>query len=159
MKESVCLIGQNVNWGTNRIMYSEIVVAGIILAVIYYEITQLSPGGLVTPAYMALCLMSPVRIIYTAVIVVVSWLILHLVSRFWIIYGKRRFTLAVLLTFMLDFIIGEIGIFPFGIQAIGYVVPAMIVRDVDKQGAVKTGLSIGIVTGVLALFMLWFGAV
>ena len=140
-------------------MYSEMVVAGILLAVIYYEVTRISPGGLVTPAYTALCLMSPVRILYTAILVATAWIVLRLVSKVWIIYGRRRFALAVVITFLLDSLIGATGVFPFGIRAIGYVVPALIVRDVDKQGAVKTGCSIGIVTGMMALLMMWQGAI
>lgn len=138
-------------------MYHEIVVAGILLAVFYYEITHLSPGGLVTPAYAALCLASPVRILYTAALVAITWLVLKGLSGVWIIYGKRRFALAVSVTFLLDWLLGGIGIFPFGIRAIGYVVPALLVRDLERQGAVKTGLSLGVVTGLLALLMLWFG--
>lgn len=138
-------------------MYHEIVAAGILLALFYYELTHLSPGGLVTPAYCALCLTSPLRIAYTAVLVTVTWLILRGLSAVWIVYGKRRFALAVVITFLLDWLLGGLGIFSFGIRAIGYIVPALLVRDLEKQGFKRTGLSLGVVTGLLALLMLWFG--
>lgn len=138
-------------------MYSEIIVAGILLALLYYELTRFSPGGLVTPAYFAVSLTAPVRMGYTILIVFVTWLILKAMSYVWIIYGKRRFALAVVIVFLLNYLFGQTGVFPFGIQTIGYVVPALIVRDMEKQGVAATGVSLGIVTGLLALFMMWFG--
>lgn len=138
-------------------MYSEIIVAGILMAVLYYEITHLSPGGMVTPAYVAIGLLSPVRLIYTGCVVLVSWLVLKGLSRVWILYGRRRFALTVCTTFLLDWILQGSGCVPYGIRVIGYVIPALLVKDLEKQGVVKTGLSLGIVVGFLALFMLWFG--
>ena len=40
---------------------------------------------------------------------------------------------------------------------IGYIVPALTVRDLQRQGFVKTGLSIGIVGALCVLAMLWTG--
>lgn len=133
------------------------VVAGILLAALYYECTQFSPGGLVTPVYIALCLTEPVRLLYTAVVVALAWCALRILSRFWILYGKRLFAIAVALTFLLDALLGMTGTFPAGIRAIGYIVPALLVRDIDRQGLLKTGLSLGAVTGLCALMMLWLG--
>lgn len=138
-------------------MYTELVVAGILLAMLYYECTRLSPGGLVTPVYIALCLTTPVRILYTALVVGLTWLVMRLLSRFWILYGKRYFAISVVVAFLLDGLLGATQVVPAGIRAIGYIVPALMVRDIDRQGLVKTGLSVSITTGLCTLPMLWVG--
>lgn len=138
-------------------MYTELVVAGILLAMLYYECTQLSPGGLVTPVYLALCLTTPVRIVHTLVIVALTWGVMRLLSRFWILYGKRYFAISVVVSFLLDWLLGAAMVAPAGIRAIGYIVPALMVRDVERQGLVKTGLSVGIAVGLCTLPMLWAG--
>lgn len=138
-------------------MYTEIVVIGILLAVIYFEVTELSPGGLVTPVYLALCLTSPLRIAYTLLIVLASYGIVRLLGRFWILFGKRLFAVTVIVSFLLSLLLEGSGVFPVGIRMIGYVVPALIVRDLGRQGFAKTGLSMGIVTALCALVLLWMG--
>lgn len=37
-------------------LYHDIVILGVVLSLIYYECTGLSPAGLVVPGYIALCL-------------------------------------------------------------------------------------------------------
>ena len=34
-------------------MANDIIIFGIILSIIFYEITEISPGGLIVPAYIA----------------------------------------------------------------------------------------------------------
>lgn len=138
-------------------MYRELVVAGILLSVLYYEMTHFSPGGMVTPAYFAVCLTAPWRIFYTLALAAVVCLVLKGLSQIWILYGRRRFSIAVLLVFLLEMAFSGLGVLPFGLQAIGYVVPALIVRDTERQGIAATAVSLGIVTGFLALAMLWMG--
>ena len=138
-------------------MYTEIVAVGILLAVLYAEITHYSPGGLVTPVYFALCLSQPVRIAYTLLIVLAVYGLDKLLGRFWILYGRRLFAVNVVLGLGLSFLIGSTGLLPGGIRMIGYIVPALLVRDLQKQGFAKTGVSLGIVAGLCALCLLWFG--
>lgn len=138
-------------------MYTQMVVAGILLAILYYECTRLSPGGLVTPIYIALCLATPVRIAHTALVVGLTWAVMELLSRVWILYGKRSFALSVVVSFLLDALLGVTGVLPVGIRAIGYVVPALLVRDLQRQGVGKTLISTGIVTGLCAIVLLWVG--
>ena len=124
-------------------MYSEIVIVGILIAIIYSEISGYSTGGMVAPVYLALNLKDPWRITFSFLVVLLVWGADKLIGRFLILYGRRLFAL--------------IGVFPFGIRMIGYIVPALIVRDIERQGIVKTGLSLGIVTALCALALLWVG--
>ena len=138
-------------------MYSEIVIVGILIAIIYSELSGYSTGGMVAPVYLALNLKDPWRIAFSLLIVFLVWGADKLIGRFLILYGRRLFAVNVVLGFALSWLIGAIGIFPFGIRMIGYIVPALIVRDMERQGIVKTGLSLGIVTALCALVLLWVG--
>ena len=138
-------------------MYSEIVIVGILIAVIFSEISGFSAGGLVAPVYLALNLKEPRRILFTLLVVLAVWGADKLLGRFLILYGRRLFAVNVVLTFALSWLIGAIGVFPFGIRVIGYIVPALIVRDLDRQGPLRTALAIGICTGLSALALLWTG--
>ncbi len=57
-------------------MYYDIVVLGVVISVLFSELTQLSPAGLVVPGYIALNLKSPERIFYTLLIALLTWGIL-----------------------------------------------------------------------------------
>ena len=53
-------------------MINEIMVLGVILSIAFYEITEISPGGLIVPAYFALYLDNPTKIILTVFISVIT---------------------------------------------------------------------------------------
>ena len=138
-------------------MYNEMVMLGIVFSLGYYELTLLSPGGLIVPGYMALCLTQPLRIVYTLGIALLTWGLMRLLSHFLILYGRRRFALAVLLSFLLSAGISALGVLPFQTNLIASLAPGLMVRDMERQGLWKTLASLAIVTGLLALVMLWMG--
>ena len=138
-------------------MYSEIVIIGILIAVIWSEISGYSTGGLVTPVYLALSIKDPLRIACTLLVVFAVWGLDKLIGRFLILYGKRLFAVNVFLGFALSFLLGAAGVMPFGVRMIGYIVPALMVRDLDRQGVVKTAVSVGVVGALSVLAMLWTG--
>ena len=139
-------------------MTDKILILGILLSILFFEATRLSPGGIIVPGYFALCLTSPLRIGYTLLIVLLTWGVLQLLSNLFILYGKRRFALSIVLSFLLNAAVTALGILPFSIGIIGLIVPGILVREMEKQGIVKTWLSLGAVTGMLGLAMLWMGA-
>ena len=138
-------------------MYSKIVIVGVLIAVLYSEITGLSTGGLVAPVYFALSLNDPWRIAYSLVVVLGVYGLDKLLSRYLILYGRRLFAVNVVLSFALTYVVGLLGVLPFGIRVIGYLVPALLVRDLQRQGFVKTGISLGAVAALCALCLLWVG--
>ena len=82
-------------------MINEIMILGVILSVAFYEITEISPGGLIVPAYFALYLDNPTKIILTVFISVITYLLLKILSNYTIIYGRRRFTVCIILSFLI----------------------------------------------------------
>ena len=140
-------------------MTDKILILGILLSILFFEATRLSPGGIIVPGYFALSLTSPLRIGYTLLIVLLTWGVLQLLSNLFILYGKRRFALSIVLSFLLNAAVTALGVLPFPIGIIGLIVPGILVREMGKQGVVRTWLALAAVTGMLGLIMLWMGAV
>lgn len=140
-------------------MTDKILILGILLSILFFEATRLSPGGIIVPGYFALSLTSPLRIGYTLLIVLLTWGVLQLLSNLFILYGKRRFALSIVLSFLLNAAVTALGVLPFPIGIIGLIVPGILVREMEKQGVVRTWLALAAVTGMLGLIMLWMGAV
>lgn len=138
-------------------MNNDIVLLGIAVSLVFSELTGLSPSGLVVPGYIALCLQTPTRILYTLVIVFLTWGIARLLSNVMILYGRRRFAMMILLSFLINFAIVQMGILTHNPGIIGSVVPGIMAQEWEKQGIVKSMLSLGITVGIIALIMMWSG--
>jgi len=70
---------------------------GLILAVFYVELMDIYPGGIIVPAYMALYLDQPLRVLATVLIALLSLMTYRFISRFFILFGRRRFVMLLLL--------------------------------------------------------------
>lgn len=138
-------------------MYHEVVLAGVALSLIFSELTGLSPAGLVVPGYIALSLQTPGRVLYTLLIALLAWGAARLLSRWMILYGRRRFAILILLSFLVNALIVGGGVLPYDPGMIGVLVPGIIANEVEKQGALKSLLSLAVVVGVLVLLMMWQG--
>lgn len=138
-------------------MYHEIVLAGVALSLIFSELTGLSPAGLVVPGYIALSLQTPMRVVYTLALAFAAWGIAKLLARFMILYGRRRFAVLILLAFVLDLGVTSLGVLSYDPGVIGVLVPGIIAQEMEKQGGLKSLLSLAVVVGILVLVMLWQG--
>ena len=130
-------------------MYHEIVLIGVAVSLLFTELTGFSPAGLIVPGYIVLCLQTPVRIVYT--------LVIALLANFMILYGRRRFAVMILLAFTIDLIIASSEILPYDPGIIGVLVPGIIANELERQGAVKSLMSLAVVVGILALIMMGMG--
>lgn len=131
-------------------MITESLIIGLFIGMLFYEKFDLSPGGVVTPGYLALFIDAPDRIILTIILSLIIWLILEYLTKRLILYGRRRFLLALLLGFLLKIIVEtflqpNIGI-PFELISVGYIIPGLIANEMVRQKPLKTILSLGIVT-------------
>ena len=138
-------------------MYHEIVLIGVAVSLLFTELTGFSPAGLIVPGYIVLCLQTPVRIVYTLVIALLAWGGGKLLGNFMILYGRRRFTVMILLAFTIDLIIASSEILPYDPGIIGVLVPGIIANELERQGAVKSLMSLAVVVGILALIMMGMG--
>ncbi len=138
-------------------MYNEVVLLGVAVSILFFELTGLSPAGMIVPGYFVLCLQTPQRILYTLVIVLLSLAAVRVLDRMLILYGRRRFALLILFSFALGVGVEKSGLMPYQVSVIGYLVPGIVARECDRQGILRTLACLGIVTGLLALMMLWCG--
>ena len=127
-------------------MINEIMVLGVILSIVFYEITEISPGGLIVPTYFALYLDNPTKIILTAFISLMTYLLLKILSNYTIIYGRRRFTVCIILSFLIKtllkyfniYILNENEIYFFNIAIVGIIIPGILAQEIDRNGVIKT---------------------
>lgn len=127
-------------------MANDIIIFGIILSIIFYEITEISPGGLIVPAYIAFYINDPQRISITIVAGILTFLVVKLISNHTIIYGKRKFALCIMISFIIRlivkyfniYVVNEYEIYILGGSIIGVIIPGIIAQEMDKHGVVKT---------------------
>ena len=137
-------------------MYNEAMLAGIIVSMLYTELTGLS-AGLIVPGYLALNLHSPGRLVFTLAVAAGSVGICRVLSSFVILYGRRRFAMLILLSFLLSEGLRMANLLPSGVTVIGILIPGIIAREVDRQGFLDSLLSLCITTGILALLFMLLG--
>jgi len=141
-------------------MTSEILVIALIISIIFFELTDLTPGGILVPGLMVLYVSSPLRMVYTLIIAIVTYLIVKLLSKKFIIFGKRRFALMIIISLALNMLINLIfglALMDFSssvITLVGYSVAGIIANNMNKQGIIKTSLSLAIVVGLTELVIL-----
>ena len=138
-------------------MYHEIVLIGVLISLIFSELTGLSPAGLIVSGYIVLSLQTPQRVICTLFLAFAAWGIGKILSNYMILYGRRRFAVMVLLTYVLDLIVSMLGGVHYIPSMIGVLVPGIMSNEFERQGLFKTLVSLCVVVGILSLIMLWQG--
>ncbi|MBA9026339.1 poly-gamma-glutamate biosynthesis protein PgsC [Peribacillus huizhouensis] len=119
-------------------------VVGVILSLFYAEKTGIIPAGLVVPGYLALVFTSPLFLLVTILISLLTFLIVtKVVTRFTILYGRRKFTamltVGILLKLTFDYFYSlAVPIEVVGLAAIGVIVPGLIANTIQKQGVFPT---------------------
>ena len=134
-------------------MIYETLIIGILIAVLYTEITNVFPGGIIVPAYMALYLDEPLRVLMTIVIAFLSLFTYQWLSRSLILFGKRRFVMFILLgvvwaqlwIILLPYVFKG----PSGLKVIGLIIPGLLANNLEKQNTFSTLASLVIVSTII----------
>lgn len=136
----------------------EIFFVGLVIGFIYYEFTGLTPGGVIAPAYFAMFIEQPNKILMTLIIALIVWIIVKYASSYFIIFGRRRLLICLVLGFSFKLIIASwIQPMPFvqiDLQSVGYIIPGLIANDLGKQSFLETIASIGIVMAITYLIVI-----
>ncbi len=139
-------------------MIIETFLAGLILGFLFYELSGYTAGGVIAPAYFALYLHSPLRILSTLVAAIVVWIIIEQLSRFLLIFGRRRLMIALILGFcvklLFEGIVTQINITYLDLSVVGYIIPGLIANEMSRQKSLPTLASIAIVTALVSLVTL-----
>lgn len=135
-----------------------VLILGIIISIIYYEITDISPGGIIVPGLLVMYITQPERILYTLVVALITYFLVKLLSKYIVIFGKRRFVLLIIISIFVNFILHLIlvgsSVSLLNISIIGYTIAGLIANDFFKQGIKKTIPSLIIVVGIIELIVI-----
>ena len=143
-------------------MTFETLLIGLVIAVLYVEIMDIYPGGIIVPAYLALYLDQPLRILVTIVVAFLSLYSYKFLSRWLILFGRRRFVMLILLGTVwaqLWFIVlPHLFPEPLALRAIGWLIPGLLANNLEKQKYVPTLASmlvVAVITYLLVRLILW----
>tara|TARA_Y100001970_G_scaffold47257_1_gene59656 strand:- start:14743 stop:15249 length:507 start_codon:yes stop_codon:yes gene_type:complete len=138
---------------------------GMVISLFLTETIGVMAGGIIVPGYFALYLHNPLMVITTFAISLVTYLIVKILSKFMLIYGRRRLILCLLLGFLFGYLL-RIFLDSTGFQImidgawieleyIGYIIPGLIASWMDRQGVIRTVSVILIVASIVNLFMMY----
>jgi len=138
--------------------YSYIAIGlGMVISLFLTETLGVMAGGIIVPGYIALYLHDPLTVLMTFLLSLLTYLIVYILSKFLLIYGRRRLILCLLLGFFLGYIFRGVkgtGFIPVDIEYIGYIIPGLIASWMDKQGVVRTISVIVMVASIVNLFIM-----
>lgn len=141
-------------------MSDELIIFGVLASIVFQELTQISPGGIIVPGYIALLLDDPLRVAVTIGLSLLTWGAVRLLSEHVILFGRRRFAVFILVSFLLRYAAGlasaEADLPVTAAMVIGYLVPGILAHEIDRQGMVKTLSSMLVVAVALKLVFLVF---
>lgn len=139
---------------------AQILILGVLVSIIFYELTGITPGGIIVPGIMVAYIGQPLKMLYTVAIALIAYLLVRLLSRRFLIFGKRRFAVLILLCLLLHLVINLIlGAFMgnltlASLSLVGYTVAGIIASNMYKQGVVHTVTSLAVNVGVIELIVL-----
>lgn len=133
---------------------------GLVFGLMCYLVTNLSPGGMITPGWLALTLIEePQRMVVIAAVVGLTFIGAKLLQRVVILFGKRLFATVVLLAVFLQATVFLFLLRDFPTlapdQTLGFIVPGLIAYQFLRQPITATAVAVAAVTaltyGVLAI--------
>ncbi|ADG76952.1 Poly-gamma-glutamate synthesis protein PgsC OS=Tsukamurella paurometabola (strain ATCC 8368 / DSM / CCUG 35730 / CIP 100753 / JCM 10117 / KCTC 9821 / NBRC 16120 / NCIMB 702349 / NCTC 13040) OX=521096 GN=Tpau_0306 PE=4 SV=1 [Tsukamurella paurometabola] len=116
---------------------------GIVLALCCYLVTNLSPGGMITPGWLAVAFLEDIqRVPLIFGMTVATWISTILVQKWVILYGKRLFASVILISvvYSLGIYLVVHGQYPllFAQQTLGFIIPGLIAYQLVRQPRVPT---------------------
>jgi gamma-polyglutamate biosynthesis protein CapC len=126
---------------------------GLVFSLVCYLATNLSPGGMITPGWLALTMVEDYR--RAGIIVVttgLTFLLTKLLQRVVILYGKRLFAAVVMfgvfLQMTLYLILVKENPLMFAQETLGFIVPGLIAYQLIRQPVIATTVATAAVTGI-----------
>ncbi len=130
----------------------ETVFIGVVVALLYTELTGIYPGGLIVPEFLSLTLDQPLRAVATVAIAGLSVLLFRAASRYFILFGRRRFVALVLLGGLgaaaLALAAPHLAPATGPVRALGMVMPGLLANNLERQKVLPTLASLVTVTVV-----------
>lgn len=116
---------------------------GLAVSLLFSEMFGIAAGGMIVPGYLALSLTKPLDVALTVGAGFLTFAIVHTLSSFVIVYGRRRTVLMILIGYLVGMLLrwttgsfGSIG--GIDLEVIGFIIPGLIAIWLDRQGIVET---------------------
>ncbi len=122
--------------------------AGIVFSMIYDSRTGLGSGGLISAGLLALSLRNPQRLLACLFVALMICPVLDLAVRRLGLHGRARIGTAMLFALAIRLLAGS---FIHPVPWVGWVVPALVAADMQRQGVILTISSVGIVVCLTGL--------
>lgn len=135
---------------------NELAILSLLVTLIFTEVTQLVPGGIVVPFYFALYMEEPVKILATLLSALIAVGAVKLIGNFTILYGRRKFALYIIIGLLEKALFtylyfGNSYMFYNLSMTIGYLVPGILGGQMEKQGCVKTLCALAVVVLIIKM--------
>lgn len=132
---------------------------GMFLSLILTETIGLAAGGIVVPGYIALVLHHPVQVAATILAGLITYLIVKILSRYIIIYGRRLLIISILIGYLIAYLtrispVLNLNALSLNIQTIGFVIPGLIAYWIARQGIIPTLSAMIIVSSLVRLIII-----
>ncbi|MFP4177386.1 MAG: poly-gamma-glutamate biosynthesis protein PgsC/CapC [Acholeplasmataceae bacterium] len=133
----------------------ETILLGMLLAIVFYELTDISPGGIIVPGMLAYYVYDPRRIILTVVVAVLASFLVRYLSKHVILFGRRKYVVHIVVAAAIGILLGSVIIpldFAFmSVPLIGTIIAGILASEITKQGPVRTLLGLGVVLLVTSM--------
>ena len=115
---------------------------GLAVSLLFTEMFGLASGGMIVPGYIALSLTQPLDVLLTLGAGLVTFALVHTLSSFMILYGRRRTVLMILVGYLVGmatrWVAGSLAPVENELHVIGFIIPGLIAIWLDRQGVVET---------------------
>ena len=115
---------------------------GLAISLLFTEMFGIASGGMIVPGYIALSLTRPLDVALTVGAGIVTFAVIHTLSSFVILYGRRRTVLMILVGYLTGmaarWIAASVVPVETELQVIGFIIPGLIAIWLDRQGVVET---------------------
>jgi len=122
---------------------------GMLVGLLFSEYLGVMGGGVIVPGYFALHLQDLPSVFITFFISIITFFFISFLSKYLLIYGRRRVILSLLLAFLIGLLFREF----IHLEYIGFIIPGLIASWMDKQGILRT-ISVIIIESSIVHFIL-----
>lgn len=145
----------------------EAIALGLVVSLAFTETLGLATGGMIVPGYVALALAQPPAaagktITVTLVVALATYGVVRILSRYMLIYGRRRTVIIILVAFSLGALARSMPITvddktSIALVPIGFIVPGLIADWMERQGLVQTISSLIMASVIVRLLLIALG--
>ncbi len=120
---------------------------GLLVSLLFTELFGLNVGGMIVPGYLAVYLGHPLTVLLTLVAAITTYILIRVVHRNAILFGRRRVVLTMVIGFA---VAASIRAFLLPVQyampetdltnltVVGFVIPGLIALWIDRSGLLQT---------------------